>query len=160
MSRFQTSINQYPAPGIEGAFASNNPYISYVAGEGALVTGADGLTIGRFAWVVKGVASNKGTGAPSGFVPRDGQASIVEWLGAASNVIQPGRECTLHTGGDYWAVTTTAATVGQKVFASLTTGEIATGAAGATIEGFAETAFSVASAAAAKERIKISTWSK
>ena len=137
MSGFQTSINQYPAPGIEGAFASNNPYTSYVAGEGALVTGADGLTIGRFAWVVKGVASNKGTGAPSGFVPRDGQASIVEWLGAASNVIQPGRECTLHTGG-----------------------EIATGAAGATIEGFAETAFSVASAAAAKERIKISTWSK
>ncbi|HDJ1441610.1 TPA: hypothetical protein PPN70_004059 [Serratia rubidaea] len=160
MAGFPNQINQYPAPGIEGAFASLNPYTSYVAGEGALVTGAEGLTIGRFAWVVKGVASNKGTGAPSGFVPRDGQASIVEWLDAASNVIQPGRECTLHTAGDYWALTTTAATVGQKVFASLTTGEVATGAAGATVDGFVETSFSVASDAAAKERIKISTWSK
>lgn len=160
MSGFQKSMNQYPAPGIEGSFASLNPYASYVAGDGALIVGPDGLTIGRFAWVVKGVAANKGTGAPAGFVPRDGQASIVEWLGAASNLIQPGRECTLHTAGDYWAVTTTAATVGQKVFASLTTGEIATGAAGASVDGFIETAFSVASTAAAKERIKISTWSK
>lgn len=160
MSEFQKSMSQYPSPGIEGSFASLNPYSSYVAGEGALIAGSDGLTIARFAWVVKGVASNKGAGAPAGFVPRDGQASIVEWLGSASNKIQSGRECTLHTAGDYWAVTTTAATVGQKVYASLTTGEIATDEAGATLEGFIETAFSVASTAAAKERIKISTWSK
>lgn len=160
MTGFQTQMNQYPAPGIEGSFASDNPWASYVAGEGALVTGSGGLTIARFAWVVKGVASNKGTGAPAGFVLRDGQASVVEWLGAASNVIQAGRECSLAVAGDFWALTTTAATVGQKVFASLTTGEIATDAAGATVDGFAETGFSVASTGAKGERIKISTWSK
>ncbi|EBK7577412.1 hypothetical protein DTR31_24090, partial [Salmonella enterica] len=121
---------------------------------------SDGLVIARFAWVTKGVAANKGAGAPAGFVPRDGQASIVEWLDGDSNTIYPGRECTLMVSGDFWARTTTAATVGQKVFASLTTGEIATGAAGATMAGFAETDFSVARAAAANEVIKISTWSK
>ncbi|EPD3105679.1 structural cement protein Gp24, partial [Salmonella enterica] len=35
-----------------------------------------------------------------------------------------------------------------------------TGAAGATMAGFVETGFSVASITAAKEVIKISTWSK
>ncbi|WP_440486783.1 structural cement protein Gp24, partial [Salmonella enterica] len=75
----------------------------------------------RFAWVTKGVAANEGTGAPAGFVPRDGQASVVEWLAGDSNTIYPGRECTLMVSGDFWALTTTAATVGQKVFASLTT---------------------------------------
>lgn len=157
---FPTRINQYPAPGVEGAFASANPYTSFVAGEGALVTGQAGLTIGRFAWVVNGVATNQGTGAPAGLVPRDGQAAIVEWLAAAAMLIQSGRECTLITAGDVWARTTTAATRGQKVFASLTTGEIATGAAGASLDGFAETAFYAASEAAAKDLIMISTWSK
>lgn len=160
MAGFQTHMNQYPAPGVEGAFASDNPWASYAAGEGALITGKDGLTVARFAWDANGVASNSGDGAPAGFVIRDGQASIVEWLGASSNLIQPGRECTLAVSGDFWAVTTTAATRGQKVFASLTTGEIATADAGAEVEGFAETNFYVASAGAAKEIIKISTWSK
>ncbi|EDV5494179.1 hypothetical protein QF42_005072, partial [Salmonella enterica subsp. enterica] len=113
MNTFQTHMNQYPAPGIPGAFASDNPRASYVAGEGELITGSDGLVIARFAWVTKGVAANKGTGAPAGFVPRDGQASIVDWLAGDSNTIYPGRECTLMVAGDFWARTTTAATVGQ-----------------------------------------------
>ncbi|STD96471.1 Uncharacterised protein [Escherichia coli] len=84
----------------------------------------------------------------------------MEWLAGDSNTIYPGRECTLMVSGDFWALTTTTATIGQKVFASLATGEIATGAAGTSMAGFVETWFSVASAAAAKEVIKISTWSK
>ncbi|EBJ2936516.1 hypothetical protein DRC80_22970 [Salmonella enterica] len=51
MNTFQTHMNQYPAPGIPGAFASDNPHASYVAGEDALITGPDGLVIARFAWV-------------------------------------------------------------------------------------------------------------
>lgn len=49
MAGFQTRINQYPAPGVEGAFAGTNPHATYQAGEGALVAGEDGLTVGRFA---------------------------------------------------------------------------------------------------------------
>lgn len=159
MAGFQSVINQYPAPGVEGGFASTNEHATYLAGEAALVAGTDGLTVGRFAWDVNGVASNAGTGAPSGFVNRDGQASITTWLGAASNVIQSGREVTLMVAGDFWARTSTAATRGQKIFASLTTGEVQTGAAGATIDGYVETPFKAGSVAAAGELVKISTWS-
>ncbi len=159
MAGFQSVINQYPAPGIEGGFASTNPDATYLAGEAALVAGPNGLTIGRFAWAVDGVASNAGTGAPSGFVHRDGQAVITTWLGDASNVIQSGREVTLMVAGDFWARTSTAATRGQKIFASTTTGQVQTGAAGATIDGYAETNFIAGSVAAAGELVKISTWS-
>ena len=160
MAGFQSVINQYPAPGVEGSFASTNPHATYLAGEGALVAGEAGLTVGRFAWAVNGVASNAGTGSPSGFVHRDGQASITTWLGEASMLIQPGRESTLMTAGDFWARTSTAATRGQKVFASLTTGQVQTGAVGATIAGYAETDFFVGSTAEAGELVKITTWSK
>lgn len=160
MAGFQSVINQYPAPGVEGSFASTNPHATFLAGEGALVAGNDGLTVGRFSWAVDGVASNAGTGAPSGFVHRDGQASITVWLGEASMLIQPGREVTLMTAGDFWAKTSTDATRGQKIFASLTTGQVQTGAAGATVAGYAETDFFVGSAAAAGELVKITTWSK
>ena len=160
MAGFQSVINQYPAPGVEGGFASTNPHATFLAGEGALVAGDDGLTVGRFAWAVNGVASNAGTGAPSGFVHRDGQASITVWLAEASMLIQPGREATLMVAGDFWARTSTAATRGQKIFASLTTGQVQTGTAGATIAGYVETAFTAGSACDAGELVKISTWSK
>ena len=91
MAGFQTRINQYPAPGVEGAFAGTNPHATYQAGEGALVAGEDGLTVGRFAWDVDGVASNAGSGVPSGFVHRDGQASITIWLPAGRGDDAPGR---------------------------------------------------------------------
>ena len=89
-----------------------------------------------------------------------GQASITIWLGQASMLIQPGREITLMVAGDFWAKTSTAATRGQKVFASLTTGEVQIAAAGATVSGFIETAFYAASDCDAGELVKISTWSK
>ena len=159
MAGFQNAINQYPAPGVEGGFASTNPHATFTAGEAALVAGTNGLTVGRFAWAVDNVASNAGTGAPSGFVNRDGQASITTWLGQASNLIQSGREVTLMVAGDFWARTSTAATRGQKIFASLTTGQVQTGAAGATISGYVETPFKAGSACEANELVKISTWS-
>ncbi len=160
MPGFQSVINQYPAPGVEGGFASTNPHATFLAGEAALVAGTGGLTIGRFAWAVNGVATNTGTGAPSGFVHRDGQAAITEWLGASSNVIQAGREVTLMVAGDFLARTATAASRGQKIFAVLADGTIKTGAAGATISGAVETPFYAGSACDAGELVKISTWSK
>ena len=158
MSGFQNAMNMYPAPGVEGDFASANPTASLLATDGALVAGSSGLTVGYFAWVVNGVASNAGTGAPAGFVHREGQASITTWLAQASQLIQPGREVTLMTRGDFLARTSTASTVGQKIFASLTTGQICTGAAGATIAGYVETSFYAGSAVAAGELVMITTW--
>jgi hypothetical protein len=102
--------------------------------------------------------TNAGSGAPTGFIARDTQALIVTWLAQSSMTVQPGYAVTLMSAGDFWAQTLTTATVGQKVFASNTTGAIETGAAGATIAGYTETKWFVGSAAAANDLIKITTW--
>lgn len=154
---FPRLLNSDMPVGLEGDFCSGNIHQSVIAGEGQFVVGTGGLTVGRFAWADgTGKVTNAGTGAPTGFVHREMAAVIVAYLGTNSMLIQPGQPCTLMRSGDYWAKTTTLATLGQKVFASNTTGQIATGAAGATIAGFTETLFSVFSAGAVGDLIKIS----
>lgn len=156
---FQKQVNNQQAPAVAGDAASLNPRSTYLAGEGALVAGTTGVTVALFAWATAaGIVSNAGTGAPSGFVARENQALITAYLAEGSNLIPQGFDVTLFTAGDFWAVTTTIATVGQKVFANNTTGAISTGAAGATIAGSTETKWFVGSAAAVGELIKITTW--
>lgn len=156
---FQTIINAQQAPGIEGDFAGANPRASVLAGEGAFVVGAAGATVGRFAWAdASGRVTNVGSGAPTGFIHRQMNALITVYQGVSSMVIPEGLIVALMSAGDYWVKSLTVATVGQKVFASNTTGEIKTGAAGATVAGYTETKFTVGSAAAVGELIKITTW--
>ena len=144
---FQTGTVQLQQPsGVAGDFASANPRNAVVAGEAALVAGATGVTVGLFAWATAaGLVSNAGSGKPTGFVHRrQGAALISTYLAESSMLIPQGFEVTLMSTGDYYAINTvTTAAVGNKVFASLTTGAIQTGAAGATISGFIETDFTV-----------------
>lgn len=158
---FQTSVNYQPAPAVEGAFASANPRASVIAGPNQLVADTtNGATIGRFGWMdsTSTEVSNAGSGAPDGFVANELQASITTWLANHGMLIQAGEPITLFNQGDFWVKTLTTATVGQKVFASTTTGEVKTGAAGATVTGYVETKWSVASAGAVDELIKITSW--
>jgi hypothetical protein len=143
---FQQSVKLQQAAAVAGDFASANPRASVVSHEGTLVAGTNGVTVGRFAWATgAGVVSNAGTGKPTGFVHRQqGAALITVYLDEVSNLIPKGFEVTLMATGDYWvAHITDPATIGQKAFASLTTGEIKTAAAGATVSGFIETDFFV-----------------
>lgn len=143
---FQTTVQFQQAAAVAGDFASANPRSSVVSHEGTLVAGANGTTVARFAWADgSGLVSNAGSGKPTGFVPRlQGSALITTYLGEVSSLIPKGFEVTLMATGDFWvAHITDPATVGQKAFASLTTGEIKTAAAGATVAGFIETDFFV-----------------
>lgn len=156
---FQTSINITPAPAVAGDFASANPNASVVAGPGALVAGVGGANVGLFGWAdTNGLVTNAGTGAPTGFIHRDTNALITTWLAEASMNIPEGQPVTLMSAGDFFAKTLTAATIGQKVFASNTDGTVKTGAAGATIAGYTETKWYVGSAVGANELVKITTW--
>lgn len=155
---FQTSVNLQQAPAVAGDFASANPRASLLAGEAAIVAGTSGVTVGRFAWVGNGVASNAGATKPNGLVARENQSVITTWLADGSNVIPKGLPVTLYVAGDFWVKTLSNASIGQKVFASLSTGEVKTDTAGATVSGYIETNWVVASAASANELIKISTW--
>ena len=159
---FQTAINQYPAPAVEGDFASDNTRTSVLNAVETLLAAAAGVTVGRFGWinsVAQTVSNVGGAGVqPDGFVHRQYGALITQWLGESGMVIPQGVQLSLLNQGDFWAKTLTTATVGQKVFAVLADGTTKTGAAGATIAGAIETKWSVASAGAVGELIKITSW--
>lgn len=142
---FQSHVNYQQAPAVSGDFASNNPRASVVPSEGAFVAGSNGVVVGRFAWIGADgrTVSNTGTGAPDGFVHREQQALITTYLAEASNTVPQGFPVTLMRTGDYWILNsgTTAATKGQKAFASLTDGSVQFANAGATVSGYVETPF-------------------
>jgi hypothetical protein len=134
MSGFQTTVNQYPAPAVEGDFASDNPFASVDAGQGQFVAGSNGVVVGRFAWADSdGIVSNAGTGVPTGFVHRDLQALNFNLLSQATMTIPEGYAVTLMSAGDFWARCSGPATVGQKIYASLADGTLLADAAGTSI---------------------------
>ncbi|MGF6604588.1 hypothetical protein P3T23_009344 [Paraburkholderia sp. GAS448] len=171
---FQTQVYYQPSPAVEGDFASVNPRASVLAGPGSLVAGPNGVTVGRFAWATStgqedissgevdfyNLVSSSGTGPPSGFVHRNQQALITQWLAEATMVIPGGLPVTLFSAGDFWArnAGNAATVVNQKVFADLGNGAAIPADAGATVAGAVETKWTVMSAAAPGELMKMSTW--
>lgn len=124
---FQTTINQYLAPAVEGDFASANPRASVLPTAERIVAGAGGVTIGRFAWLSGNTAASSSATpvAPDGFVHRDMQALNYALLSEATMGIPQGYGVTLHDQGDFWARSETAATRKQTVYADIHTGKAA-----------------------------------
>lgn len=152
---FQKTVNTYPGIGIPGAYAAINPIVSTAKGYVASAA----CNIGGFVWAdgSKGYVKPTGTNRPLGFAVRE----ITNPLGIdveASNVVPVGYPVSVEVKGDFFAVTTTDATVGQKVFAVLENGTIKTGDAQTTVEGAIETDFEVIKAGAANDVIIISNW--
>ncbi|OZI59938.1 structural cement protein Gp24 [Bordetella genomosp. 11] len=131
---FQTQVYQQPNPAVAGDFASANPRATYLAGPGALVAGAAGVTVGRFAWEVDGVVNNFGIGQPAGFCHREQQGVITIWLAEASMLIPEGLMVTLHNLGDFWATVGNDVNKGQKVFVSVSDGSVKGGNPGDVID--------------------------
>lgn len=136
---FQTAIYNGLPVGVEGAFATANPYFSTVPMAGGFVAGPLGVTIGRFGWIdsTMTICNQTGTGAPAGFLMRvQGDALITNWTGGYGMLIQPGTMVgCLMDGGDFWARSTTAVTRGQKVYAQYGSGIVSTGATGTPTTG-------------------------
>ena len=135
MSGFQTQVNNNPAYAVAGDFATANPRAAVVAPEAGFVAGVGGVTVGKFAWIAADgrTVHNYGTypNAPAGFIHRDQQALITEYLGEASMVIPVGMPVTIQRTGDYYGVVTgsTAATLGATVYADYDSGDITIGSA-------------------------------
>lgn len=157
---FQKTVNTYPGIGIPGAYAAINPIVStaksYVA--------SAACNIGGFVWADNAADKKEqrcvkpnGTGRPLGFAVRE----ITNPLGInveASNTVPVGYPVSVEVKGDFFAVTTTDAIVGQKVFAVLANGTIKTETAKTDIEDAIETDFEVIQAGAANDVIIISNW--
>lgn len=156
---FQKVVNSYQAPAVAGDFASTNPNASMLAGEGELIAGDAGVTVGVFAWAdADGKVSNsKTTGGRIGFVHREQQASITGFLDEKGNTILKGQAMTLMTGGDFWARFPAGAVIGQSVFAKDTDGTLKSSGY-STETGYTLTKFRVASTAGAGELAKITSW--
>lgn len=150
----QSQVYGQPVMAIAGDFASKNPYWTYDAGPGGLVAGIAGASVGLFAWVVPPLDSdgtpsfvnNFGTGNTSGFMHRDQQALIENYLGAATMLVPVGFPVALMTGGDFWVVNngTTLAQVGQKAYASFATGQASFAATASPTAGAVATSWSIA----------------
>lgn len=164
-NKFQGQVNILPAIGVPGQHMSTNPLVSTQKGYCA----ADTVTIGGFVWAVTGKENEanedlvKSTGteeAPLGFAVRE----ITNPLGyneSASNTVPKGFPVSVAVKGDFAVITTTAATVGQSVFAVLADGTIKTGTAGDHVDGAVETDYKVVNingVAAANDIIVISNW--
>lgn len=156
---FQKQVKAHQAPAVAGDFASANPHTAMLAGEGALVAGDSGVTVGVFAWAdADGKVSNKkATNGRIGFVHREQQASMTDYLAEYSNTILAGQAMTLMSGGDFWALFANGAVIGQNVFANDTDGALKSSSA-TTESGYTLTPFKVASTAGAGELAKITSW--
>lgn len=162
---FQQSVDMYRGVGQVGHPASTSPIIAAAGGPGAFKTATAGVSIGTFVFrdatdpkIVTNVAPAADSKAV-GFIQNLGQA-IIGYGQSASMLIRGGVEVSPKVGGDFWVESSTVATVGQKVFASITNGSIATGAAGATISGYVETDWYVSQGAPVGDLVIISSWSK
>lgn len=150
------TVKTYPGIGIPGAYAAINPIVSTAKGYVASAA----CNIGGFVWAdteKKGCVKPTGTGRPLGFAVRE----ISNPLGInveASKTVPVGYPVSVEVKGDFFAVTTTNATVGQKVFAVLADGTIKTGDAQTTFADAVETDFEVIQAGEAKDVIIISNW--
>jgi hypothetical protein len=151
MAGFQKQVNIYSAPAAIGAVASNNPWIGYVAGPNAVVSGANGVAVGRFAWATPMVANGPietaeradsnallvadGVNrAPSGFVHNEQQGGFTGYLQESGLSILPWQAMDLATRGDFWAqITLNPAVRDQKIYANMLDGSITSAATGATI---------------------------
>jgi hypothetical protein len=144
-----------PAIGVEGDFASANPRFSVIAGAGAFVCGVAGVIVGRFAWAsdsheddVGGpaVVNNFGSGPVTGFVHREQQGLITQYLQESSMLVPAGFPLTLMSGGDFVVKNagTTQALIGQSAYANFTDGTVRFGAAGSPDGGGTSTASTIA----------------
>lgn len=156
----QSKVNRYLAQGVPGAKAT--PDQSVYTPVNPLTSKA--LPVGGFVFpvveesVIDNTRATNVAGSATevlGFAER--VINYVNWnlLDDGTLTVPEGAALTVAVRGDYWAVSSTAATVGQKVLASTADGSISTGTPDAT---HLDTGWVVKTPGAAGEPIIISNW--
>lgn len=168
-ANFQTQVQTYPAKGVPGDKASLNPAVytdrNYISGDAAVI-------VGNFVWddpdnptdyygsgVMKALSSSASAVAPLGIVERNLSYFNYDLKDGGTLTLPEAANLTVVRRGDLYAVASTAANKGQKVFAVLADGSLKTGPAGAAVSGAVETPWTVTEGGAAGELITISNWS-
>lgn len=123
---FQQQVNTQPAPAVAGDFCDVNPRYTVDAGPGGLVAGAFGAFVGRFGWVVGTLVNSFGVGLPSGFMHREQQGLITDYLAQSSMRVPQGFPVTLHNGAGFWVMNDglVASVPNMKAYANNSTGKV------------------------------------
>ena len=151
---FQSQVNTAQAPAVEGDFCDKNPRYSYDAGPGGLVAGAAGAIVGRFAWTMApldgdgtpSIVNNFGNGPVAGFIHREQQGLITDYLASSGLKVQPGFQTTLMIGGGFWVLNTgnSVALPGQKAYANFADGKVTFADTGSPASGGTSTSSTIA----------------
>ena len=155
MTGFQPRVTVQPAIGVEGDFASANPRFSVIAGAGAFIAGLEGVKIGRFAWAsmqavdsegAPAIVDSFGAGPVTGFVTRNMQALLTQYLQESSMIIPSGFGVTLMNGGDFLVKNRGAnqALIGMKAYANVRDGSVSFAPTGSPSGGGTSTASTIA----------------
>lgn len=154
----QTQVYRTTAPGVAGDPATPDQMVYQPIN----FTAEGDVTVGNFVFpsttAPETHAVAAGTGEPLGLVQRELNHFNYDLTSPGTLVLPEGSTLAVAVRGDFWVVTTTAATVGQAVFASETDGSISTDDAGATVSGSVETKWRVKTAGDANDLIIISAW--
>lgn len=146
---FQNVVKTEPAIGLPGGYAAVNPIVSTPRGYIAKTA----CTVGGFVWedsTDAGQVNPSGSGQPLGFAVREVNVPMATNV-AYTNVVPVGATVTVAVEGDFFVQPAASVTKGQKVFASLTTGAVSGGSAGATVSGSIETNWTFDTSAGAGE---------
>ena len=146
---FQSVVNLEPAIGLPGGYAAVNPIVSTPRGYIAKAA----VKVGGFCWedsTVAGQVNPSGSGQPLGFVVREVNVPMGTHV-AYTNEVPAGATVTVAVEGDFYVQPAASVTKGQKVFASLTTGAVSGGSAGAAVSGSVETNWTFDTSAGAGE---------
>lgn len=136
---FPRQVNVQPAVAVEGDRASANPNLySVIAGVGAFITGAAGVTIGAFAWADPTFTflNSFGAGPVTGFISREGLRADIVTPGPgypdASMTILGGSYISAFNSGDFYVRNngSTASAIGQKAYAYNSSGLVSFAATG------------------------------
>ena len=153
----QKTVGLAFAPGVAGDKATPDQGIytpiNYFAGE-------NGLTVGTFCWVNSATpnvadSTTSGSAAPLGFVERNLSYPNYTVTEDGTLVIPQGGIPNIAVRGDYYVVTTEAATVGGQVYVDKTNGNIL---AAVGTNGLAATGWHFATAGDAGDTVIISNW--
>jgi hypothetical protein len=129
---FQRTINLINPVAVAGDFASTNPNATVLGIPGGYVAGTNGVTVGKFAWVAADgkTVTNAGQypAQPDGFVHRDQQGLITQYLQEESMLVPEGFPVTLHNAGDFFVKNAgpSATTRNGTLYASYLDGSVGT----------------------------------
>ncbi|MBE1237487.1 hypothetical protein IHV25_07480 [Phaeovibrio sulfidiphilus] len=164
----QSFVSTAPARGIPGDSASRNPEVYAV---GNPVAWGGPVTVGRFVWLrgtagsgapLVGATAGRSGGVPLGIVsrslthPADDLAMTSD--PEAALCVPEGTSVRVLVNGDVFALSQTAATVSQAVFAHTDGSGLSTADPGTPVEGAVETGWRVSVGGNAGDVIVISNW--